>query len=72
MGDYRRPERYPERGVKERGSHLPRNGGTASGEPRGVSLVAGMKPTLVRLERTLRLAFMLLCALTQSAEPPYT
>jgi hypothetical protein len=35
VGDYRRPERYPERGVKERGSHLPRNGGTASGESRG-------------------------------------
>lgn len=29
----RRPERYPERGLKERRSRLPRNEGTASGEP---------------------------------------
>ena len=29
----RRPERCPERGLKERRSHLDRNGDTASGEP---------------------------------------
>jgi len=40
--------------------------------PWGESLVAGMKPTLARLEETLRLVCPggLLCALTQSAEPP--
>ncbi len=42
--------------------------------PRGASPVAGMKPTLARLEMTLRLACRggMLCTLTQSAEPPYT
>lgn len=29
----RRPERFPERGLEERRSRLPRNEGTASGEP---------------------------------------
>jgi hypothetical protein len=31
----RRPERFPARGLKERGTRLPRNGGTASGESTG-------------------------------------
>ena len=34
---------------------MPRNEGTASGEPRGASLVAGMKPTLALREMSLRL-----------------
>ena len=32
---HRRPERYPERGLKERRSRLPRNNSHASGEPTG-------------------------------------
>ena len=35
---HRRPERFPERGLKERRSRLPRNCGTASGESTGRKL----------------------------------
>jgi len=70
----RRPERFPERGLKERRSRLPRNEGTAFGEPRGASPVAGMKPLLARQEMTLRLVRFggMRGASTQSAEPPCT
>ena len=42
--------------------------------PWGANPMAGMKPTLVRPEETLRLGCIavMLCALTQSAKPPCT
>jgi len=51
----RRPERFPERGLKERSTWLLRNGDMASGEPRGESPMAGTKSRLARWQGRLRL-----------------
>jgi hypothetical protein len=51
----RRPERFPERGLKERSTWLLRNGDSASGEPRGESPMAGTKSRLARWQGRLRL-----------------
>jgi len=43
----RRPERFPERGLKERSTRLPRNGGTAPGQGEAAVGAAGNEASVV-------------------------
>ena len=72
----RRPERYPETGLKERRSRLPRNGVNVSGETtlwdeNGVGAVRNDAPVAL-LWYGVRIRPMSLCFATYSAEPPDT
>jgi hypothetical protein len=50
-----RPERFPGRGLKERSTCLARDSDIALSEPKGASLMAGVKPRSARQEKRLRL-----------------